>query len=261
MEALEAIDSWGARTAAAGVAGAVEAVHGPHDVELRWASVTKLLTGLAVLVAVEEGTVDLDEAAGPATLRHLLSHASGLGPEEGPPLMPPERRRIYSNYGIELAAALVGERAGMTFPEYLRAAVLDPLGLAGTLHGSPAWGFRGSLDDLLALARELLAPTLVATETLAEATAVQFAGLDGVLPSWGRMTPNDWGLSFELRDAKSPHWTGTLASPRTFGHFGAAGTFLWVDPDAGLALGVLTDREFGDWAKVAWPALSDEVHG
>ncbi len=261
MRALEAIDSWGARTAAAGVAGAMEATHGPQDRELRWASVTKLLTGLAVLVAVEEGTVDLDEQAGPegSTLRHLLAHASGLSPEEGPPLMPPEKRRIYSNYGIELAAARVEERAGMPFADYFRQAVAQPLGLAGALHGSPAWGYRGPLDDLLAFARELLAPTVVAAETLTEATSVQFPGLSGVLPSWGRMDPNDWGLAFELRDAKSPHWTGTLASPRTFGHFGAAGTFLWVDPDAGLALGVLTDKEFGDWAKDAWPALSDSV--
>jgi CubicO group peptidase (beta-lactamase class C family) len=263
MDALRVIDSWGARTAAAGVvrAGGEVVAHGPRDTELRWASVTKLLTGLATLVAVEEGTVDLDEPAGPegSTLRHLLAHASGLPPEEGPPLMPPERRRIYSNYGIELAAAHVAERAGMEFRAYLQHAVAAPLGLAGALHGSPAWGYRGPLDDLLALARELLAPTLLAPETLAEATSVQFAGLAGVLPSWGRMDPNDWGLAFELRDAKAPHWTGTLASPRTFGHFGAAGTFLWVDPDAGLALGVLTDREFGDWAKAAWPALSDAV--
>jgi CubicO group peptidase (beta-lactamase class C family) len=263
VDALRAIDSWGARTAAAGVVRADDelGVHGPRDVVFRWASVTKLLTGLAALVAVEEGTVDLDEPAGPegSTLRHLLAHASGLPPEEGPPLMAPERRRIYSNYGIELAATLVAERAGMPFAEYLNGALVEPLGLTGTLHGSPAWGYRGPLDDLLSLARELLAPTLVAPETLAEATAVQFPGLAGVLPSWGRMDPNDWGLGFELRDAKSPHWTGTLASPRTFGHFGAAGTFLWVDPDAGLALAVLTDKEFGDWAKDAWPALSDSV--
>ena len=263
MDALRAIDSWGARTAAAGVvrADGELGVHGPRDAVLRWASVTKLLTGLATLVAVEEGTVDLDEAAGPegSTLRHLLAHASGLPPDEGPPLMPPERRRIYSNYGIELAAALVAERAAMPFAEYLHGALLEPLGLTGAMHGSPAWGYRGPLDDVLALARELLAPTLVAAETLAEATSVQFPGLVGVLPSWGRMEPNDWGLAFELRDAKSPHWTGTRASPRTFGHFGAAGTFLWVDPDAGVALAVLTDREFGDWAKDAWPALSDAV--
>jgi CubicO group peptidase (beta-lactamase class C family) len=261
MEALAAIDSWGARTAAAGVVGAVEAAHGPRDATFRWASVTKLLTGMAVLVALEEGTVDLDDPAGPAgsTLRHLLAHASGLAPEKGPPLMPPARRRIYSNYGIEVAADLVGERAGMPFADYLHAAVAAPLGLTGALHGSPAWGYRGPLDDLLAFARELLAPTLVHPETLAEATTVQFPGLDGVLPSWGRMAPNDWGLAFELRDAKSPHWTGALVSPRTFGHFGAAGTFLWVDPDARLALAVLTDREFGAWAKEAWPALSDSV--
>src|SRR5579864_9098537 len=125
MRALAAIDAWGARTAAAGVVGAVDATHGPRETELRWASVTKLLTGLAVLVAVEEGTVDLDEAAGPegSTLRHLLSHASGLPPDEGPPLMPPERRRIYSNYGIELAAELVAERAQMPFAAYFAGAV------------------------------------------------------------------------------------------------------------------------------------------
>ena len=257
------IDEWGARTAVAGVtvAAAEVGVHGPHDVELRWASITKLLTGVAVLVAVEEGTVDLDEPAGPegSTLRHLLAHASGLPPEHGPPLMAPGRRRIYSNAGIELAASLVADRAGMPFADYLGGAVVEPLGLSGALSGSPAWGYRGSLADLLKLGRELLAPTLVARETLDEATMVQFPGLAGVLPSWGRMDPNDWGLTFELRDLKSPHWTGAHNSPRTFGHFGAAGTFVWVDPDAGLACGVLTDKEFGEWAIEAWPRFNDAV--
>ena len=73
------------------------------------------------------------------------------------------------------------------------------------------------------------------------------------------MTPNDWGLGFELRDGKSPHWTGSRNSAQTFGHFGRAGTFLWVDPVAGVALGCLTTLEFGDWAKEAWPRLSDAV--
>ena len=263
MEALRTVDDWGARTAAAGVARADRevAVHGPREVVLRWASITKLLTGLAVLVALEEGIADLDEPAGPpgSTLRHLLAHASGLAPDEGPPLMPPERRRLYSNYGIEVAATLVAERAQMPFAEYLRGAVLDPLGLVGELHGSPAWGYRGPLDDLLRLGGELLAPTVVAQESLDEATSVQFPGLAGVLPSWGRMEPNDWGLAFELRDDKSPHWTSAYNSPRTFGHFGAAGTFVWVDPELGAACGVLTDKEFGDWAIEAWPRFSDRV--
>ena len=263
MDALRAIDAWGAGTAGAGVVNpdGVVAEHGAVEAELRWASVTKLLTGLALLVAAEEGTVDFDEPAGPpaATLRHLLSHASGLPLDGEQPLTEPGRRRIYSNTGIELAARLLEERAEMPFAEYFGQAVVQPLGLVGRLRGSPAHGYRGPLGDLLALGHELLAPTLVAPETLAEATTVQFPGLTGVLPGLGRMEPNDWGLAFELRDTKAPHWTGSGNSARTFGHFGASGTFLWVDPAAGLACGVLTDRPFGDWAKEAWPAFSDAV--
>jgi CubicO group peptidase (beta-lactamase class C family) len=263
VDALRAIDAWGAGTAGAGVVkpDGVVAAHGDVDAELPWASVTKLLTGLALLVAAEEGTVDLDEPAGPpgSTLRHLLSHASGLPVDGEHPLTEAGRRRIYSNTGIELAARLFAERAEMPFADYFVQAVVQPLGLVGRLRGSPAHGYRGPLGDLLALGHELLAPTLVAPETLAEATTVQFPGLTGVLPGLGRMEPNDWGLAFELRDSKSPHWTGSRNSERTFGHFGASGTFLWVDPAAGLACGVLTDRPFGDWAKEAWPAFSDDV--
>jgi CubicO group peptidase (beta-lactamase class C family) len=263
VDALRAIDTWGARTAAACVveADGSTVTHGPRGAALRWASVTKLLTGLAILVAVEEGIVDLDEPAGPegSTLRHLLAHASGLAVDDRKALMAPGRRRIYSNAGIEVAAELVATRAEMPFSEYLEQAVSAPLSLGGSLRGSAAWGWVGPLEDLAALGRELLAPSIVAGETLAEATSVQFPGLAGVLPSWGRMDPNDWGLAFELRDAKAPHWAGSRTSERTFGHFGAAGTFLWVDPDERIACGVLTDREFGDWAKEAWPVFSDAV--
>ncbi|HYZ67280.1 MAG TPA: serine hydrolase, partial [Mycobacterium sp.] len=93
----------------------------------------------------------------------------------------------------------------------------------------------------------------------AAATEVQFPGLSGVLPGFGSQRPNDWGLGFEIRNNKSPHWTGSSNSTRTYGHFGQSGTFLWVDPDADLALVVLTDRNFGEWAYPCWPALSDEV--
>src|SRR5205814_6699272 len=115
----------------------------------------------------------------------------------------------------------------------------------------------GSLDDLIAFAGELLAPRLIAHETLAEATTVAFPGLPGVLPDFGRMDPNDWGLGFEIRDGKHPHWTGTRNSPRTFGHFGGSGTFVWVDPERGVALVCLTGLDFGPWALEAWPRLSD----
>lgn len=228
----------------------------------RWASVTKLLTASAVLVAAEEGIVELDEPAGPAgsSVRHLLAHSSGLPFEGEAPIARPGERRIYSNTGYEALAEHVAARAEMPFADYLRGAVLDPLRMVGTrLDGSPASHAYGPLEDLLVFGRELLAPSFVAAETLAEATAVAFPGLKGVLPGFGRQEPMDWGLGFELKDGKSPHWTGTRNSPRTFGHFGGAGTFLWVDPEAGLACACLTDREFGDWALEAWPAFSDAV--
>jgi CubicO group peptidase (beta-lactamase class C family) len=263
VKALEQVDGWPAENVAAGVVseGEIVATRGPGDREFRWASVTKPATALAVLVAAEEGTVDLDEPAGPpgSTVRHLLAHASGLPFEGREPIGRPGARRIYSNTGFDVLAELVAERAEMAFAEYLRGAVLKPVGMGAELRGSAGSHLFGSLDDLLRLARELQEPTLIAPETLEEATSVQFPGLAGVIPDLGRFDPNDWGLGFELKDEKPGHWSGSKPSPRTFGHFGGSGTFLWVDPEAELALGVLTDLDFGDWAKEAWPRLSDAV--
>jgi CubicO group peptidase (beta-lactamase class C family) len=255
VDALRQVDGWPSAHVAVAVIGSAAAEHGEVDRVFAWASVTKLATAVAVLVACEEGIVDLDEPAGPpgATLRHLLAHASGLPLDGDAPLAAPGAKRIYSNTGFELAAALVGERAEMPFAEYFE----HVWGFA--LTGSPASGVEGTLRDLETLARELLAPTRLGAETLAEATSVQFPGLDGVLPGYGRMEPNDWGLGFELRDDKQPHWTGVHNSSLTFGHFGRSGTFLWVDPKGGLALACLTDLAFGDWAKDAWPRLADAV--
>jgi CubicO group peptidase (beta-lactamase class C family) len=263
VKALEQVERWPARTVAVGVVadGEVVATRGPREREFRWASVTKLVTALGVLVAAEEGTIDLDESAGPpgSTVRHMLAHASGLPFEGCEPIGPPGRRRVYSNAGFDMLAELVAERAEMSFEDYLHAAVIGPLGMSAELRGSAASQLFGSLDDLLALGRELLAPTVIAPETLAEAASVQFPGLAGVIPDLGRFDPNDWGLGFELKDEKPGHFSGTKTSPRTFGHWGGSGTFLWVDPEVGVACGCLTDLDFGDWAKEAWPPLSDAV--
>jgi CubicO group peptidase (beta-lactamase class C family) len=263
VEVLGQVDRWPAQTVAVGALrdGELIATHGSRDHIFRWASVTKLATALAVLVAAEEGVLDLDEPAGPpeSTIRHLLAHASGLPFEGHVPIAKPGHRRIYSNTGFEVLGETLERAAGMPFSEYLAAAVLQPLGMAAELRGTPGAGLYGSLGDLVRLGGELERPTLVAPETLAEATSVQFPGLDGVLPDLGRMEPNDWGLGFELRDEKVPHWTGSRNSPRTFGHFGGGGTFLWVDPEPGLALACLTDLDFGEWALEAWPKLSDAV--
>jgi CubicO group peptidase (beta-lactamase class C family) len=268
---LGAVAHWPVGSAAAGVVrstpeGSVEVVEHTGDVDAprAWASVTKLLVAMAVLVAAEEGTLGLDDPAGPpgSTVRHLLAHASGLGPDSPQPLTAPGRSRIYSNIGYELLADVVSHTSGMPFSDYVRTGVVLPLDMTGTVlppGASPASGARGPLRDLLALAAELLAPRLVAPATLTGATAVAFPGLAGVLPGFGRFDPCDWGLGFEVRDGKAPHWTGAKNSPGTFGHFGQSGSFVWVDPDAGVACASLCDRDFGPWATSAWPALADAV--
>jgi CubicO group peptidase (beta-lactamase class C family) len=262
--ALETIDTWEAAHAAAAVVGpdGIIAGHGDPGHTFRWASVTKLVTALAVLDAVEDGLIDLDEAAGPpgSTVRHLLAHASGLGFEGETVLARPGTRRIYSNPGYDLLGALVAERDGLAFEQTLGRRILGPLGMAGThLVARPSEGLQGPLRDLAAFARELLHPTLVTRATLDDATTTAFPGLVGVLPGVGRFEPLDWGLGFELRDAKSPHWTGSRNSPATFGHFGGSGAFLWVDPALDRSLVCLTDRDFGPWSLAAWPPFSDAV--
>jgi CubicO group peptidase (beta-lactamase class C family) len=264
VQALELIDHWPVPRAAAAVVGAegVLGMHGDQTERFALASVTKLLTAYAVLVAVEEGSVALDDPLGPpgSTVRHVLAHASGLAPDEERPLTAVGTRRIYSNAGFELLGRYVSDRTAVPFATYLREAVLDPLGLAATtLDGSAAHGATSTTGDLARFAAELLAPTLVAAATLCEATSVQLPGLTGVLPGYGRQDPNDWGLGFELRDNKAPHWTGHNNSTRTFGHFGRSGTFLWADPVAARACVVVTDRDFGPWAVDAWPVLADAV--
>lgn len=235
--------------------------HGAVSQVFPLASVTKLLTAYAVLIAIEEGTLDLDEPAGPpdSTVRHLLAHTAGFG-FDTEPLMAPGRKRIYSNTGFEALGAHLAERAGMPAVDYVTAAVFEPLGMTATTStGSVAHAATSTVSDLVRFASELLSPTLVHESTLALATTVQFPGLDGALPGYGTQDPNDWGLGFEIRGDKAPHWTGATNDPSTFGHFGAAGTFLWVDPSVSTALIILTDRAFGPWAVEAWPPFADAV--
>ncbi|WKG01423.1 serine hydrolase [Mycolicibacterium sp. HK-90] len=266
-DVLKVIDDWPVKSAAAALVGSsgVLAAHGDTGKAFALASVTKPLVARAVQVAIEEGAVELDTPAGPpgSTIRHLLAHASGVAMRSADVLARPGQRRIYSNYGFELLARAVEGAADIEFGSYLSQAVFEPLQMSSSSlsGGAQAAGFGGvsTVADLAVFAGELLRPALVSQELHTDAVAVQFPGLNGVLPGFGAQRPNDWGLGFELRDGKSPHWTGLANSPRTFGHFGQSGTFLWVDPAADLALVVLTDRDFGDWTYSLWPAISDGV--
>lgn len=235
---------------------------GPADRAFPWASVTKVVTAMAVWVAVEEGSVDWDDPVGPpgATLRHVMAHASGLSPDDDRVLAAPGSRRIYSNRGIEAAAAHVEASTGVPFGVYAGEAVVEPLSMDATrFEGSPASGASGSVRDLLSVAAELMAPRLVSAATRDSATAVCFPGLAGVLPGFGSQPSNDWGLGVEVRDHKRPHWTGAGNSPTTFGHFGQTGSFLWIDRERGVAAAFLSGRPFDRWAAEGWPKLSDAI--
>jgi CubicO group peptidase (beta-lactamase class C family) len=262
VQALRQIDGWPVEFAAAGVVdreGGTTTRGDPNRI-VRLASVSKPVAALAVLVAAEEGVVDLDEPAGPpgSSVRHLLAHTSGLPFEGTEPIARPGRRRIYSNEAFRVLAAHLEEAAQMPFEEYVRAAACEPLGLRLDPSGDPAAGMQASLQDVLAIGRELLVPRLVADETRNEMVDVQFPGLSGVLPDHGRFDPLDWGLGVQL-NTRPPSWMGTRASARAFGHFGGSGTFIWVDPEAWVVCAALTTREFGEWAKEAWPTLADAV--
>ena len=263
--ALKTVDDWPVDNVSAAVIGpdGALAVHGDDSRVYRLASVTKPIVAAAALLAIEEEAISLDDPAGPegSTVRHLLAHASGLDFADREKVRNgPGERRIYSSAGFEVLADHIAQSSGIVFTDYLDQAVCQPLGMTSTvLDGSPGHGASGNLADLIAFAAELVAPRLLAADTLNVAITEQFSGLDGIVPGYGMQKPCPWGLGFELKGTKDPHWTGQYNSPGTFGHFGQSGTLLWVDPEISTALVVLTDRDFGDWAKPLWPELSDRV--
>jgi CubicO group peptidase (beta-lactamase class C family) len=272
VNALGLLAEWPVPNAAAAVVGpgGVLATAGELSHPFALASVTKPLAALATLIAVEEEAITLEEpitdadlssALPGATLRHLLAHASGIAPERRQRAADPGTRRIYSNSGFDFIGEMVSAATEMPFADYLREAVFTPLRMTtARLDGSPAKDGFASVADLIAVLGELLNPgALLAPVTLAAAISVQFPGLRGVLPGYGPQSDNDWGLGFEIRAHKSPHWTGSSNSPATYGHFGRCGTMFWVDPVARLALVALTDREFDAWSIDAWPKLSESV--
>ncbi|SFB22277.1 CubicO group peptidase, beta-lactamase class C family [Amycolatopsis marina] len=265
MDSVRLIEQWpvdNASTAVVAADGRVLGSHGDTSRVYPLASVTKLLTAYTALIAIEEGVVELDTPAGPegSTIRHLLAHTSGLGFDAHKVMAEPGTRRLYSNAGFEQLTEALEQHSDIPFRDYQAEALFGPLAMRDTvLEGSPAAGAKSTVDDLTTFAAELQRPTLIDPRTLAMATSVAFPGLSGVLPGFGHQKPNDWGLGFSIRDHKSPHWTGEHSSPGTFGHFGQSGTFLWVDPEAGAACVVLTDRTFGPWAAETWPPFTDAV--
>lgn len=180
MDSVKATENWPVENASAAVVLADGTVAGTsRDVERRFplASVTKLLTAYSMLVALDEGALELDQPAGPegSTVRHLLAHSGGYDFGERTVRYEPGTRRLYSNAGFEVLGETLEEATGISMADYLREGVLAPLGMTSTaLEGSPAAGAVSTVADLSRFAAELQKPVLTAPGRLTEATAVVF---------------------------------------------------------------------------------------
>lgn len=265
------------------------------DRSFKWMSVTKLLVAVSFWVQSLPGSgyqgivLPLDTPAGPpldsrVVLQDLLSHSSGVPfdapsstdgqardsrmgvrfgvahPEQS--LRPPFTKRIYSNYGFELAGGLAREALGLEWADWVRRAILEPLGMRSTkLAGSPAWGATGPIVDLAKLAAELLSPRVLGlTESdLLRFTAPQHPGLRGVLPGYGFHKDNLWATGVELHGVKVPHYLPASFPPEVFGHFGQSGSLVWIDRAAGVAGAFLGTQKFGPMHKALWPSLNTEI--
>ena len=263
------------------------------------ASLTKPIVGVACAVAVEEGLLDLDaEVAHGYSLRHLLSHAAGVDEDTDEPTFAPGTRRAYSNRGYRLAGELLERSSGIALATYLRAGVLEPLGgeivfglpseLAArtatvyqpggtgdrelfnsdTFRAAPrapsgafatARGYGRLLSCLLAGGRTP-GGSLLAAETVSELLACQFGPLPGVVAGVGSWPDLCWGLGFDVRGGREPHWTGAGLSPAAASHFGASGTLAWLDPERGIGVVALANRgTYSGWWSTRWPALTAAV--
>lgn len=266
MPTLEAawalVDSWPVDASVAVVHRGGTETRGDIHRRQRVASVSKPLAAYAALIAVEEGSISLDDAVGQTgcTVRHLLSHAGGYPFEGAQPVGRPAAKRIYSNTGYDMLAEHIEHSTGISFVEYIDDAVFAPLGMHHTaLEGSCAKDVHSTTDDLVRFVHELRSPTLISRDTFIEAVMPVFPDLSGIVPGIGPADPCPWGLGFEIRGHKNPHWTGSRNSASTFGHFGGIGTFLWVDPVADCACVMLAELDFDEWGMTHWPTFNDAV--
>lgn len=236
------------------VRGVTEVVASEGDLgEVRpWASVSKMAVSMAFGVEVDWQFHAITETFGPngATLSNLLSHSSGLGLEEGDPVVGVATKRVYSNYGFDYAVRRITEEYDPV--EWLADRVFRALGMESTsLKGRPSSGVEGSTTDLRTLAEAWLRPDVIAKETRDLFITPFLADLDGIVPGFGRFSPCPWGLGPEVRGQKE-HWMGDWPAD-SFGHFGQSGALMLLNVREGIGVVATSTEAFGPWAVTLWP--------
>lgn len=211
----------------------------------------------------------------------------------------PGERVRYSNTGYGVLTRLVENLTDEPFWDVARTNVFDRLGLSDIVaqpgpelaprlaivgdanqpgteletYNSPYWrslavpwgGLYATPTAAVQFAAAFLAggPRCLSEASVQAMTTDQAQGVSGGVES-GRVSWDvaHWGLGWEVKGTKRRHWTGELTSPRTFCHFGHAGTLLWADPERDLALAVFSNRAVTRmWTFILprWARLSNAV--
>lgn len=205
----------------------------------------------------------------------------------------------YSNVGYGLIARLVERVTGAEFWAEADRRIIEPLGARDIVarpgpaisdriaivadaagegteteaYNSQYWrnlaipwgGLYGSARDLVAFASAFLPgrETILSPATAKAMITDQANGLPGGVGALRLRWPRAyWGLGWEVRGDKTRHWTGDLASPATYCHFGAAGTLLWADPERDLVVALFANRmtlRLWPFSPPRWARLNNEL--
>jgi CubicO group peptidase (beta-lactamase class C family) len=197
-----------------------------------------------------------------------------------PLLFQPGTSVSYADYNYLLAGHMAEAATGRPFAELVHALVLEPAGLRetsippsprdygriarvrsvlaegtdGAMYNSPyalalahpAFGVVASAADLVRFALLFTpgGPRIHADMTVRAMTTDQTGGVNGQHPSmkgFGVDAPIPWGFGFALQTAHVPALFCELASFRTFGHGGASGCQLVIDPEPNVVVALITN--------------------
>jgi len=237
----------------------------------RLASITKLLTTYVISDAVMGGFLKFEDVvtspklkSSDVTIKDLLSHSSGIRPEDLDPI-DRHQKRIYTNEAFDLAGETLISKLGTDFSatsigDLFEEGLGGHLGTSINFEGSCSASATGTLDDLILLMKEFRNPTYLDVETQELLTTPYLPELEGILPGWGNYKNNTFGIGFEIKGNKQPHWTGSISSEKTFGHFGQSGAFIFHDPINKVSVCCVTNKDFAPWAKEEFPKVSDSIY-
>lgn len=246
-------------------------IRGYSNRRYRLASITKILTTYVMADAVLAGAISFEERVDSPKLKSpevsfkdLLSHCSGIRPDNLDPIER-HKKRIYTNEAFDLAGEALITKLGQDFKtssvgDLFKEGLGAYLQTSIEFEGSCAASAIGTLDDLISIMNEMRNPTYLDAQTHKQLTCAYLPELEGILPGWGTYKHNTFGIGFEIKGNKQPHWTGSISSPETFGHFGQSGAFIFHDPINMVSACCVTNKDFAPWAKLTYPVLSDKIY-